>query len=494
MIVQCEACQTRFRLADEKIKAGGTKVRCSKCKEVFTVMPPEPEPVEESIDFDSFNMEKIADDAPDEETSAAASVQQTPEPEEQPDVVPVSSPEATEPEENNELDFSAFEATLDGDAGQDGELADDFSFAGTDKPTADDFSMDEESAAEEQTDFDAAFAEAADPDGAFVFEFNEEPAWDAEETAKADSDFSTEESTVPSDFDFSDDKDAAQEQDGPDAFSFDDDDSDDEPTASEWDADAPRDDNSFEFSEPDFGDNEVGSSTQGLPTGGDFSKATLERQRETEPFTPSRQNTPPPLNYADEGPLLAPPAPKKSSLSRILMLLVLLLVILGAAAGYLFMQEGSLSLNMVARYLPFLQEYIGEAPVGSPADFVRIDNPSSSYVNGRAGQMLVIQGAVVNNYPATRSAITVKGVLLDAAGQTLLQQTVFCGNKLDDAALASMSFASIEEAMNNPFGEAFSNMNVAPGSSVSFTIVFRNPPKNIANINVEVISSEPGAG
>ena len=58
MIVQCEACQTRFRLADEKIKAGGTKVRCSKCKEVFTVMPPEPEAVEETVEFDSFNMEK----------------------------------------------------------------------------------------------------------------------------------------------------------------------------------------------------------------------------------------------------------------------------------------------------------------------------------------------------------------------------------------------------------------------------------------------------
>jgi predicted Zn finger-like uncharacterized protein len=68
MIVQCEACQTRFRLADEKVKVGGIKVRCSKCKEVFTVMPPEPEPVEETVDFGSFNMEKVADEAPAGET------------------------------------------------------------------------------------------------------------------------------------------------------------------------------------------------------------------------------------------------------------------------------------------------------------------------------------------------------------------------------------------------------------------------------------------
>ena len=42
MIIQCQACQTRFRLADEKVKPGGTRVRCSKCKEIFTVMPSEP--------------------------------------------------------------------------------------------------------------------------------------------------------------------------------------------------------------------------------------------------------------------------------------------------------------------------------------------------------------------------------------------------------------------------------------------------------------------
>lgn len=185
---------------------------------------------------------------------------------------------------------------------------------------------------------------------------------------------------------------------------------------------------------------------------------------------------------------------KKSALSRILLLLVLILLALGGAAGYLFMQEGSLSLGTVAKYLPFLQEYVGEAPVSAPVELIKIESPTSSYVKGQAGQMLVIQGAAINKHPATRSAITVKGVLLDAAGKPLLQQTVFCGNKFDDTELSTLPFAAIEEAMNNPFGEAFSNMNVAPGSAVPFTIVFRNLPKNIANINVEVVSSEPGAG
>ena len=42
MVIQCSACQTRFRLADDKIKPRGTRVRCSKCGEVFTITPPAP--------------------------------------------------------------------------------------------------------------------------------------------------------------------------------------------------------------------------------------------------------------------------------------------------------------------------------------------------------------------------------------------------------------------------------------------------------------------
>jgi predicted Zn finger-like uncharacterized protein len=35
MILQCDQCQTKFRLDDSKLKPGGVKVRCSKCRHVF---------------------------------------------------------------------------------------------------------------------------------------------------------------------------------------------------------------------------------------------------------------------------------------------------------------------------------------------------------------------------------------------------------------------------------------------------------------------------
>ena len=37
MIIQCEQCRTKFKLDDAKVKDKGVKVRCAKCRNVFTV-------------------------------------------------------------------------------------------------------------------------------------------------------------------------------------------------------------------------------------------------------------------------------------------------------------------------------------------------------------------------------------------------------------------------------------------------------------------------
>ena len=51
MILQCDQCNTKFRLDDSKLKPGGVKVRCSKCRHVF-VAGAEQKP--EDSDFDAI--------------------------------------------------------------------------------------------------------------------------------------------------------------------------------------------------------------------------------------------------------------------------------------------------------------------------------------------------------------------------------------------------------------------------------------------------------
>ncbi len=187
-------------------------------------------------------------------------------------------------------------------------------------------------------------------------------------------------------------------------------------------------------------------------------------------------------------PLPVPASRRKSPLSRILLLLILLLLVLGVAAGYFYLQDGGLNIQRI------VQRFTGETQPEVPEQNIGINITSSSYVNNpKVGQLLVIQGKAVNNFPTARSAITVKGILLNAEGQALYQQTVFCGNFLDNQTISEMAFEKIEEAMNNQFGDSLSNMNVATRASIPFTIVFRNLPENIASINVEVVGSKSGS-
>jgi predicted Zn finger-like uncharacterized protein len=514
MIIQCEACQTRFRLAVEKVKPGGTKVRCSKCKSIFTVIPPAPEPVDEVVDFGAFNMERVAEDTPAEAAPVSESHGS-------------SKPEAAAPQEGGYHDFKAFDDEMGSDAELDDKVADDLSFADTPLPAGD----------------AAAETESASRDDDFSFDETPHPPGDetepvAEHGESETVEFFADEASGPAEFSFDDEDDAlafnfddTEEEPAPAAnedlrepgeFSFDDQMPFADEAGAEWKETKTADESAFDFEEPQFdsdspaatgaaataeegglhfgeidfaSDSEPGTAP-GLQTDDDISKAGVDRQEESEPLSQKPQSTKQSTRDYDLDETIPTPRPqkKKSSLSRILVLLILLLAVLGGAAGYLYTQEGSLNLSAVARYLPFLQDYLGEAPTASPGDRIGINITGSSYVNGKAGQMLVIQGAAVNNHPTTRSAITIKGVLLDAQGKKLLQQTVFCGNRLDETALKSMPFTAIEEAMNNQFGDSLSNMNVAAGASIPFTIVFRNLPAGIANINVEVVDSKPGAG
>ena len=47
MIIECDKCNSKFNLDESLLTEGGSMVRCSQCKNVFMVYPPEPDPIEE---------------------------------------------------------------------------------------------------------------------------------------------------------------------------------------------------------------------------------------------------------------------------------------------------------------------------------------------------------------------------------------------------------------------------------------------------------------
>lgn len=65
MVIQCPHCQAPFKLPQNKVKPGGTKVRCTKCKIIFMVTPPQqgdvaPQAASAATDGNDFDAEREA--------------------------------------------------------------------------------------------------------------------------------------------------------------------------------------------------------------------------------------------------------------------------------------------------------------------------------------------------------------------------------------------------------------------------------------------------
>ena len=548
MIVTCEQCQARFKLADEKIKTEGTKVRCSKCQSIFTVFPPPPAPAEP----------EAADATP---PAAAAEPPAEPGPPatepEQPANEPLPESAAAESTAGGmEFDFGEQEpsgedaaeaVSFERPAANDDRLADGFDFddAFSDEESAPpavsppaegpaefDFG-DGEAATETAADFAASATEELDfPGGAQEEAFTDKFDFDEDEPASAaagEFDFGAATGDAeatgeagPQEFDFSTE---SAESAGFGEISFDEEEEASFPSgdlpgdesadfgtdASTWGTPGSAELDSFDFEEPKFGspaaepeekaaslsfgeidfsdDDEGEAPLPSFDSPPDFRQSAEEPAEPLAPkppatVTPPRQPASRPRSEAQPAPL-----PRRSPTSRMVVVLGVLLLALCGAGGYLYMSgDGERLVNQVVMKIK------GEKPAGPVEQLISFSNIVTSYVNNReAGQLLVVQGTVTNNFPTPRSAIAVKGLLIDTSGKVIRQQAVYCGNALKEEKLRTLPFAAIEEAMNNQIGDSLSNMNVKPGTSLKFTIVFRNVPEDIANINFEVVDSKPGS-
>lgn len=411
MIITCTECQTRFRLADEKLKPGGTKVRCSVCQQIFTVFPP----------------------------AAAATA------------APVAAGDLVDREPSPASTATAAEHCADDAPGAGGE-------PGT--TTGQDALSFTEGTDEDADQFD--FGEQPDAaEGITSFGFGEEPG-------ATDSPVATEPV-------FGDE------------------------WAANWDQ-PEAESAAFDFDAPSFATGtattEINRGEAGLsfdeiefshPGGGETAAISTPPEQTAAAPTPATPLPPlsRPVPSRPRGEEL-PPAPARSSLAR--NVVVLLLLILCGIGGYFYFAADGRQL-----FERLLTQLSGSEPAVPGEQRIGLEIAGSSYVqNQEAGQLLIIQGSAINHFTGARSAITVKGVIQDATGKVLQQQTVFCGNYLDEEQLRTLKYVQIEEAMNNQFGNSLSNMNIKSGTAIPFTIVFRNVPKELANISVEVVDSKPG--
>lgn len=494
MIIRCTACQTRFRLADDKMKPDGVRVRCTNCDQVFTALPPQsptsrpagrstassevsdpalesakstntarppaPDAPEFDFDFGEFNMEELEDPSTDP-------------PEQTTDFSGISF--------DDKFDQPRSAAAHQGDSDELPPLED---FNLDDEAFAD-FDFDE-SAASGETALDFSLDEAANIGGdlgvTFDVDTSDEALPELDRSALGTQEFFFDDTPDEPLLDAS----AEPSDTGPVEFSFD---SNEDPFAFPKSPGAtettPSEHDEFVFEGAGSSQKEAA-----VPAAGTAAVAVETRKKPVADKQFRRDKLPaePAPRRSSHQPKTKPR--KKASGYRSAVIFVLLILVGAAGYGYFGWQQGTYEPAILIERAQFL--IMGQTNQEMSGQIDITDLSSQFVINQSAGNLFVVRGRAVNNFSGARSTISVRGIIYDTTGKAILQQTAFCGNPLDQAALRTLPYAKIEETMNNQFGDSLSNLNIGPGQSLPFTIVFRNIPDQVAEFNIEVADSRPG--
>lgn len=492
MIIKCDQCQAKFKLDDSKVTDKGVKVRCTKCKSVFTVKKEQPEA--EPFDFVSSFEQTPASQ---KEDMTFSDLQSEAPPTSDSFSFTTDSPEDTT-ENVGGFDLNAFETT-GSDSSFETANSDEFSLSSLEGDKGFAVERDEAPSSQGEVDFGSFdFGDGgSDADKTMVApppstDFGDKtmiqqpvpPVQENKEAAQG-LDFSDddmfgsvispppEDSTEASSFDF-----------GTDSFadSMDMSDSDSVQKGSSLSLDSGSE-APFSLGEIDFGDELTSVAVQQVnpdelkPSQEILFAPLAEAQEKFEPAadydlkndflqsaTPSTQDELPPLSIASRR--------KQSPLSTGLIAAAALLVI-GVLAYFGFSS---------------LSDDKGKATQETGKISVRA--VKASYVNNpQAGSLLVISGEALNEYPKSRAALQVKGMIFDAEGHILASKNAFGGNVLTEEQLATLPLDKIEAAMANQFGDSLANLEVAPGKVVPFMVVIAKPPKEGKDFGVEPAGS-----
>lgn len=458
MIIKCEKCQTKFRLDDSRVTAKGVKVRCTKCKHVFTVQ--KEEAPAESFELESAYAGFSAPVDPKQEPVATVEREQS-----VAEAVPdaASAPEpfehvsgGSEPvAKRGEIDFSDFDFNA-GDAESDVTSrfdmpVNDFT-ASTIPPVADEPQKDVPNKLEPHADDmfgDIVLPEFKATGEAISFDFEEEsitPPLPQSESKPSDQNSTSERSSL---------------------FSID--------TA----VDAP-----FNLGDIDFGDEPAKAAVPEMhaEVPKPATKIVFPPTDEIRSTVPAYEAMPsfPEGNSVDEQelpPLLIASRRKQSPLFGAVLSIVAVLLI--AILGYF----GYVSFSTPKEVIVPESGKISVRAVKA----VYIDNKT-------AGELLVISGEALNQYPKPRAALQVKVTVFDAAGQHAATKNAYGGNPLTEEQLKSLPLDKIEAAMGNQFGDSLANMEVAPGKAIPFVVVLANLPAGSKDFTVEPVGSTVATG
>jgi pilus assembly protein FimV len=170
------------------------------------------------------------------------------------------------------------------------------------------------------------------------------------------------------------------------------------------------------------------------------------------------------------------------------LVLVAVAFILLAAAGYGIFT----ALNISGFHIPFIGSYMNtQTPDPGNLKIIAYDLNSKFSENKHVGKVFIITGTVKNEYSEPRSFIKITGRLYEPAQKLSHTEHVYAGNAFSELELNNLDMEAIKNRLNNRFGQNRSNVNIEPGKSVPFVIIFSQLPQQLEEFTVEIESSSP---
>ena len=493
MIVTCEECSTSFSLNDEAIKPSGSKVRCSKCRNVFKVYPAAlkeqapSEPTEHSGPQSDSQTQPSGTEQPAENSFLDnADKTSSPEPVDTISEFNLSQIDDLVPEISDDLDLSSSSTEspiiadtidFDSDFNLDSDLVmDDLDVSSSSPESSEDTDTKD---SDSDFKFDIDFNLGNDFDDSDV-QLVESSSDDLKYTLEVDT-----LSLLSPDKDASDGINDIEALDLTDMENYLDDENNDNMTPiSDQNIDqfsGLEDDQFLNLDELDELGKEIPEPSMIPEKTESFQSASSD---ETIISSPQQNETvikEPPVEENEEEPAEEPeeePAYHKKKPSTPILIVLILCLIGGISYG------GYVALKTFTHKPP---------PVQDPGN-IKMKPQDISYKfidNAKTGKLFVITGKVMNEYPMPRSFVKVIGKIFAKDKSVTKSETVFCGNTLSDDDLANSDLAAIQQRLQNKAGDSQSDIKIKTNDVIPFMIVFSNLPDEMDELTMEVVSSDP---
>jgi predicted Zn finger-like uncharacterized protein len=233
------------------------------------------------------------------------------------------------------------------------------------------------------------------------------------------------------------------------------------------------------------------SAEEEIPIEGNVTPPPALHGTEVPPYREDEPASAPPV-FAAPPPFREPaaiPAARRSTSSPALVAGVVLLAIVLAAVGFFgFTASGRKTIESVT---PRIAALWGGKGAGKAVSRYEVKNVIGYYDSGAAStRILVIKGQVTNLSSTGKSGIRVAAALLDNTDKVLMQQVVYAGNVVSGARVKTEDRETLAKVLANPLGDHLANMDVLPGKTIPFMVLFFDAPEEIDSYRLEAKDTE----